>query len=177
MSQNSIAGELRDSRSLFRELFPRAPIAPAPWRPARGNAAIEPQGSPEFARGSVVPILTRNFDRREPEPLRLPALGVMLVAAVPGGGQSRRAAEGARMSEEGNLLGELRRVHQEYEMLNGRIRLARQRQQYSPTEHEQKDAEGEVSRLAREIDRLMTRMRAIEGNLREIRTKGRRRFQ
>jgi len=81
------------------------------------------------------------------------------------------------MSEEGYLLGELRRVHQEYETLNGRIRLARQRQQYGPTEHEQKDAEGEVSRLAREIDRLMTRMRAIEGNLREIRTKGRRRFQ
>jgi predicted nucleic acid-binding Zn-ribbon protein len=81
------------------------------------------------------------------------------------------------MSEEANLLGELRRIHEEYERLNGRIRLATQRRQYSPVELEQKNAAEEVSKLLREIDRLMTRMRAIEGNLKEIREKGRRRFQ
>ena len=80
------------------------------------------------------------------------------------------------MSEEANLLAELRDIHAEYERLNDRMRLAAQQQRYGITELERKNAGEEVAKLLREIDRLMTRMRAIEGNLKAVREKGRRRF-
>lgn len=73
------------------------------------------------------------------------------------------------MSDEAALIRELRRLYDEYQKLNRRIAHAHQRQRFSPDPSDSRQAVEDEQRLLSEIDRLMTRMRAVEGHLMAIR--------
>ena len=73
------------------------------------------------------------------------------------------------MSDEAELIRELRRLYDEYQKLNHRITHAHQRQRFSPDPKDSQKAIEDEQKLLTEIDRLMTRMRAVEGHLMAIR--------
>ena len=75
------------------------------------------------------------------------------------------------MSEEANLIAELRRLYDDYEKLNRKITNAAQRQRFSKDTADIEKAVQDEKAFLVEIDRLMTRMRAIEGHLLRIRKK------
>jgi hypothetical protein len=72
---------------------------------------------------------------------------------------------------ERELLRELRRVYGEYERLNRAIRLAAQRQRFSTKAEDVQLATAQEKVLLAEMNRLMDRMRAIEGHLLRARGK------
>ncbi len=73
------------------------------------------------------------------------------------------------MSDEAELIRELRRLYDEYQKLNHRIAHAHQRQRFSPDPKDSHKAIEDEQKLLTEIDRLMTRMRAVEGHLMAVR--------
>ncbi len=75
------------------------------------------------------------------------------------------------MGEEAELIRELRRLYDEYQALNHRITEAGHRQRFSRDPADTDRALKDEQRLLVEIDRLMTRMRAIEGHLMAVRRK------
>ena len=75
------------------------------------------------------------------------------------------------MSEEAKLIAELRRLYDDYEKLNRKITNASQRQRFSKDSRDIEQAVQDEKAFLIEIDRLMTRMRAIEGHLMGIRKK------
>ena len=80
-------------------------------------------------------------------------------------------------SVECDLLLELGQLHDEYERLNRRLRDANQRHRFLKDPVETARAEQEEQQLLIEINRLMDRLRAVEGQLMQVRKTGRRRFQ
>jgi len=75
------------------------------------------------------------------------------------------------MSEEAKLIAELRRLYDDYEKLNRRIANAAHRQRFSKDSADVEQAVRDEKAFLVEIDRLMTRMRAIEGHLMRVRKK------
>lgn len=73
------------------------------------------------------------------------------------------------MSEEADLIRELRRLYDEYQALNHRITDAGHRRRFSKDPIDTDQAVRDEQNLLAEIDRLMTRMRAIEGHLMAVR--------
>ncbi len=73
------------------------------------------------------------------------------------------------MSEEADLIRELRRLYDEYQKLNHRITNAHQRQRFSADPKDSAQAIEDERKLLGEIDRLMTKMRAVEGHLMALR--------
>jgi len=67
------------------------------------------------------------------------------------------------------LIRELRRLYDEYQALNHRITDAGHRQRFSKDPVDTDQAVRDEQKLLVEIDRLMTRMRAIEGHLMAVR--------
>ena len=80
-------------------------------------------------------------------------------------------------SGEHDLLEKLRRLYDEYDRLNRAIRDANQRHSYLKDPDEIARAEQEEQQFLVEINRLMDRLRAVEGQLMQVRKTGRRRFQ
>jgi hypothetical protein len=79
--------------------------------------------------------------------------------------------------DEQELLRELRLLHSEYERLNGKITDANQRQRHLSRPEDVAKAEDEERQLLAAMSRLMDRLRAVEGQILQIRRTGRRRFQ
>jgi hypothetical protein len=74
---------------------------------------------------------------------------------------------------ETDLLHKLQETYCQYEDLNSRIRLAEQSRRYSPDRRDvERAARQEVEGLAG-LTRLMDRMRALEGQLLQVREVGR----
>jgi hypothetical protein len=91
--------------------------------------------------------------------------------AVAGVSYGFMTPKGAR--SETDLLHQLQETYCHYEDLNRGIRLAAQRRRYSPDRRDvQRAARQEVEGLAR-LTRLMDRMRALEGQLLQVREVGR----
>jgi hypothetical protein len=80
-------------------------------------------------------------------------------------------------SVERDLLLKLRRLYDEYERLNRNIREANQRHRFLKDPEEIARAAHQEQQLLTEINRLMDRLRAVEGQLMQVRKTGRRRFQ
>jgi hypothetical protein len=73
--------------------------------------------------------------------------------------------------EEAELIKQLRVVYQEYQELSRNINLAAQRRKFMKGPEDLAEAEQEEQRWLKEINRLMDRMRAIEGALLKVRGK------
>lgn len=73
------------------------------------------------------------------------------------------------LSDEAALLAKLRDLYDEYERLNRQIRLATQRRSMSSDTADVERAEIEEQEWLAAINRLMDRMRATEGALRQVR--------
>ena len=73
--------------------------------------------------------------------------------------------------EEAELLEQLREVYQEYQELSRNITLAAQRRRFTKGRDDLAEAEQEEQGWLKEINRLMDRMRAIEGALLKVRGK------
>jgi Xaa-Pro aminopeptidase len=79
--------------------------------------------------------------------------------------------------DEQDLLRELHLLHAAQERLNRKIADATQRQRHSKEPEEIADAERAEQHLLAEMNRLMDRLRAVEGQILQIRRTGRRRFE
>ena len=75
------------------------------------------------------------------------------------------------------LLRELRLLYSDHERLNARISDANQRQKHLKGPEDIARAQNEEQQLLSEMNRLMDRLRAVEGQIMQIRRTGRRRFQ
>lgn len=80
-------------------------------------------------------------------------------------------------SIEADLLLKLQRLHQEYQQLNDKIRDANNRRHYLRQAEEIDAAKCDEARLVVEMSRLMDRLRAVEGQLMQMRQRGQRRLQ
>ena len=80
-------------------------------------------------------------------------------------------------SVERELLTKLRQLYDEYERLNDKIRNANSRHRYLKDPEEIARAENDERRYLAQINGLMDRLRAVEGQLMQVRKTGRRRFQ
>jgi hypothetical protein len=80
-------------------------------------------------------------------------------------------------SVERELVIKLRHLYGEYERLNRAIRAANQRQRYLKEPEVIATAKEQEQKFLVEINRLMDRLRAVEGQLMQVRKSGRRRFQ
>ena len=78
---------------------------------------------------------------------------------------------------ERELLTKLRQLYGEYERLNQKIRHANLRHRYLKDPEQIARAENEERQYLAEINRLMDRLRAVEGQITQVRKTGRRRFQ
>jgi Protein of unknown function (DUF465) len=79
-------------------------------------------------------------------------------------------------SVECELLVKLRHLYDEYERLNRAIRDANQRHKYLTDPEEIARAKEQEQEFLVAINRLMDRLRAVEGQLLQVRKTGRRRF-
>jgi hypothetical protein len=80
-------------------------------------------------------------------------------------------------SGECELLEKLRRLYDEYDRLNRAIRDANQRQKYLTDPEGIARAKEQEQKFLVALNRLMDRLRAVEGQLMQVRKTGRRRFQ
>ncbi|HEX2136973.1 MAG TPA: hypothetical protein VHG30_13895 [Microvirga sp.] len=78
---------------------------------------------------------------------------------------------------ESELLSKLRQLYDEYERLNRKIRDANIRHRYLKDPEAVERAANEERQYLAEINRLMDRLRAVEGQIMQVRKTGRRRFQ
>ena len=71
---------------------------------------------------------------------------------------------------EADLMADLQELNHECHRLNRRMELAALRQKFSSDVEEVNRAAADEQRWLRELDRTMTRFRAVEGQLRQIRS-------